>query len=189
MQTLHGIRFVPVARVSGTLFGLDARWLGTRGLVLSLLVVLFTSGGPLSPASELSIWGKTAVGVSSFLAVVLTSFFHELGHAVAGRLAGLPVFAIVLAPEGAVTIREASESPHVNFRTAMAGPLTNAFLGTACAALAQLVTPDSIAFSFFTTAAGVQLLTGMVNLLPLGPMDGTKLVAAWRGCRASAAAA
>jgi len=28
METLHGIRFVPFARVRGTLLGLDVRWIG-----------------------------------------------------------------------------------------------------------------------------------------------------------------
>src|SRR5579872_231213 len=116
MTTVHGIRFLPVARISGTLLGLDARWLGGRGLVLMLVLVLFTPGGPLN-AGDTPIWLKLAVGLSSVLAVVLTSFGHELGHALAGRLAGLPVRAIVVAPEGAVTIRESSDQPTVNFRT------------------------------------------------------------------------
>ena len=73
MQTLHGIRFLPVARVSGTLLGLDARWLGTRGLMLSLLVVLFTPGGPLNHDTDLPVWVKLGIGLSSLVAVALTS--------------------------------------------------------------------------------------------------------------------
>jgi len=183
MQTVRGIRFLPVARVSGTLLGLDARWLGTRGLMLSLLLVLFTPGGPLNHDTDLPVWVKIGVGLSSVLAVALTSLSHELGHAIAGRLAGLPVRAIVLAPEGAVTIRDTSDRPHVNFRTALAGPLSNALLGTACALLALAVVPDSFAATFLTQVGGLQLLTGVVNLLPVGPMDGSNILAAWRACR------
>lgn len=181
MQTVHGIRFFPVARVSGTLFGLDARWLGTRGLTLSLLLVLFTPGGPLNHDGDLPVWIKIGIGLSSILAVALTSFLHELGHAFAGRLAGLPVRAIVLAPEGAVTIRESCDQPHINFRTALAGPLVNVVLGTACCALvAGWIVPDTFGSVFLSHVGGLQLLTGVANLLPFGPMDGTRILAAWR---------
>jgi Zn-dependent protease len=185
MKTLHGIRFLPLARVSGTLLGLDARWLGTRGLMLSLILVLFTPGGPLNHDSDTPVWTKIAIGLSSLLAVALTSFGHELGHALAGRLAGLPVRAIVLAPEGAVTIRETSDEPRINFRTALAGPLANALLGTACAILAGLV-PDTFLSTFLGEVGGLQLLTGVANLLPVGPMDGSNILASWRACRAVA---
>src|SRR5579864_7165884 len=178
MQTAHGIRFFPVARVSGTVLGLDARWLGTRGLMLTLLLVLFTPGGPLNGDSSVPVTMKFALGLSSLFAVVLTSLLHECGHAFAGRLAGLSVRAIVLAPEGAATIRDASDRPHVNFRTAFAGPLVNAALGTLCVLIATYVLPNTVAATFFSELAALQLLVGLANLLPFGPMDGTKIVAA-----------
>jgi Zn-dependent protease len=185
MQTAYGIRFLPVARVGGTVLGLDARWLGSRGLMLIVLLVLFTPGGPLSGDSLASVAVKWAIGLSSLLAVVLTSMLHECGHALAGRLAGLPVRAIVLAPEGAATIREESDRPHVNFRTALAGPLVNACLGTACAVVAGSLGSHAHAATFFSELAALQLLTGLANLLPIGPLDGTRIVAAWRACRAA----
>ena len=74
----------------------------------------------------------------------------------------------------------------MNFRTAMAGPLVNALLGTACVALAVLVVPDTFTATFLSQIAGLQLLTGMANLLPVGPMDGSKILTAWRACRAIA---
>ncbi len=184
MQTIHGIRFLPVARVSGTQLGLDAHWLGTRGLMLSFLLVLFTPGGPLNHDSDLPVLVKIGVGLSSLLAVALTSIGHEFGHALAGRLAGLPVRAIVLAPEGAVTIRETSDQPHVNFRTALAGPLANALLGTTCALIASTFPPDTFLATFFSQFGALQLVTGVANLLPIGPMDGRNILAAWRACRA-----
>jgi Zn-dependent protease len=186
MQTVHGIRFLPVARVRGTLLGLDARWLGTRGLMLSLLLVLFTPGGLLNHATDQPVWVRIGVGLSSLLAVALTSLGHEFGHAAAGWLAGLPVRAIVLAPEGAVTIRETSDQPHVNFRTALAGPLANALLGTACLGLATVFGSDAFVGIFLGQVGGLQLLTGIANLLPVGRMDGSNILSSWRACRALA---
>lgn len=181
MQTLHGIRFVPVIRVQGTLLGLDARWLGTRGLVLMLALTLATPGGPLS--SDYPVWLRLLIGLSSVVAVAVTSLGHELGHALAGRMSGLKVRAIVLAPEGGVTIRSTSEHAHVNFRTALAGPMANAIFATACAALALVAVPDSFASGWLTQVGLLQLFTAIANLLPVGPMDGANIVSAWRSLR------
>lgn len=180
MQTLHGIRFMPVARVRGTLLGLDARWLGVRGLSLVLLLTLLTPAGPLSLDSPLPLWLRLVVGLSTVAAVVLTSLGHELGHALAGGLAGLRVRAIVIAPQGGMTIRASSAHPHINFRTALAGPMANALCATGCLALAFVVAPDSLLAGFLNQVGHLQLLTAMANLVPLGPMDGTHILAAWR---------
>jgi Zn-dependent protease len=183
METLHGIRFMPVVRVNGTLLGLDARWIGKRGLGLMLALALATPAGPLSQDSGVPLSIRVAIGLSSVLAVVLTSFGHELGHALAGKMAGLVVRAIVLAPEGGVTIRATSVHPHVNFRTALAGPMANAVFASACAALAMLAVPDSFASGWLTQVGLLQLLTALANLLPFGPLDGTNILSAWRGLR------
>jgi hypothetical protein len=63
MHTLHGIRFVPVLRVDGVLLGLDARWLGARGLGLMLLLTLATPAGPLSQDSSVALWLRVLVGL------------------------------------------------------------------------------------------------------------------------------
>ena len=183
METLHGIRFLPVARIQGTLLGLDARWLGRRGLALTLILALATPAGPLSQDSTVPLWIRVLVGLSSVAAVALTSLGHELGHAFAGKMAGLKVRAIVLAPEGGVTIRAASEHHHINFRTALAGPMANALFGTAFVALALLIAPESNAAAWLTQVGALQLVTALANLLPFGPMDGSHILAAWRGLR------
>jgi Zn-dependent protease len=178
MQTLHGIRFVPVARIQGTLLGLDTRWVGKRGLALTFL--LLWTMGPLSTDSSVPLWLRILVGLSSVAAIAMTALGHELGHVIAGRMAGLAVRAIVLAPEGAVTIRQSSEHAHVNFRTALAGPMANAVFATACAALALVAVPDSFASSWLSQVGLLHLATAVFNLVPVGPLDGANIVAAWR---------
>jgi len=183
MQTVHGIRFMPVLRIDGTLLGLDARWVRGRSLALVLLLALATPAGPLSQDTDVPVWARIAVGLSSVLALVVTSLGHELGHALAGRLAGLNVRAIVLGPDGGVTIRASSEHPHVNFRTALAGPLANGVFAAAFAALAWLFVPDTFASGYLNQVGALQLVTALANLLPFGPMDGSNIVAAWRSLR------
>jgi Zn-dependent protease len=186
MHTLHGIRFLPVARIDGTLLGLDARWLGVRGVMLMVVFALVTPSGALGEAGPVPLWLKLGLGLSSMVAVALTSLGHELGHALAGRLAGLKVRAIVLRPEGGVTIRSTSDQPQVNFRTALAGPLANALFASLCALLAIWAVPDSFAAGYLNQVGMLQLFTAVANLLPLGPMDGSHILAAWRACRSLA---
>ena len=189
MQTLHGVRFLPIAHVRGTLLGLDARWAGRRGLLIVLLMALVALGGPATPAGGPLPgirWTQLLLGLSTLGAIVLTSLGHELGHAFAGRLAGLQVRAVVLGPEGGITIRSASDRPQVNLRTALAGPLANAVLGSVFAVLALSAAPESVAAGCLSQIAAVQLLTGVANLLPLGPLDGSRIVEAWRACQALA---
>jgi Zn-dependent protease len=182
MQTVHGITFMPILRVQGTLLGLDARWLGLRGLVI---VALMLVAAPAGSGGSLPAWAQALLGVAMLLALVFTTLGHELGHVLAGRLAGLRVRAVVLAPEGGVTIRATSDRPHVNFRTALAGPLASAVCAVLCAALAWGLSPDSFASGFLTQIGLLQLLTAMANLLPFGPMDGSRIVAAWRALAAT----
>ena len=189
MQTLHGIRFLPIAHVRGTLLGLDARWLGRRGFLVVLLMTLVSLGGPenLTGGHSAGVqWAHVLVALSTFGAIVLTSLGHELGHAFAGRVAGLQVRAVVLGPEGGMTIRSASDRPHVNLRTALAGPLANAVFGCLFAALALWAGPERLAAGCLSQIAAVQLLTGIVNLLPFGALDGSKIVESWRACQALA---
>jgi Zn-dependent protease len=185
MQTAHGIRYLTVLHLHGIHLGFDARWLGARGLGLMLLTLL-TPAGPLNTDATIPLWVRVTVGFSSVLAVIVTSLGHELGHALAGRLAGLNVRAIVLAPEGGVTIRASSDRPHVNFRTALAGPLANAVFATASAGLALYFVPEGFLSRYLTQIGALQLLTAVANLLPLGPMDGSNILAAWRGFKALA---
>jgi Zn-dependent protease len=98
-------------------------------------------------------------------------------------MAGLAIRAIVLAPEGGVTIRSSSDHAHINFRTALAGPMANAVFATACAALALFAVPDSFASGWLTQVGLLQLLTAVANLVPVGPLDGAKILAAWQSLR------
>jgi Zn-dependent protease len=55
-------------------------------------------------------------------------------------------------------------------------------LAGAFAALALCAAPDSFAAGYLSQIGMLQFLTGLANLLPLGPMDGTKILQAWRAC-------
>jgi Zn-dependent protease len=68
----------------------------------------------------------------------------------------------------------------VNFLTALAGPLANVILGVACISILIAVGPDAQSSQFLIQLAALQLLTALANLVPWGPMDGQRILAAWR---------
>jgi Zn-dependent protease len=183
VHTLQGIRFLPVTRVDGILLGLDAAWLGVRGWGLMLLLAVAALAGPLNHDATTPAWARLGAGLSIVAAIVLTSIGHELGHVVASRLAGLSVRAVVLAPQGGMTIRAASDDATVNFLTALAGPLSNAILGTFCFWLAVAVGAEGLLRDFLIELTALQLLTAVANLVPCGPMDGRRMLAALIGRR------
>jgi Zn-dependent protease len=53
-------------------------------------------------------------------------------------------------------------------------------MGLLCVWLAVALQPDGLLATFLVEIAAVQLLTALANLLPLGPMDGRRMLAAWR---------
>src|SRR5690348_174204 len=124
-EMLHGVTFVPVARVNGTVIGIDARWLmpaswALLGCIASASLVSASLAAPESPG-----WVRLLAAPLMIIVVVLTSMGHELGHAFAGALNGVRVRAVVFAPQGGVTIRSRGHTPLVDLATAAAGPLTN----------------------------------------------------------------
>ena len=173
MHTLHGIRFLAVARIDGMQLGLDARWLDVRGLGLLVLLVLATMAGQLGQDVSMPMWMRLLSAALIVPAILLTSLGHELGHVLASRLAGLSVRAVVLAPQGGVTIRAGSDAPAVNFFTALAGPLANAILGVMCIWLAVVLQVEGPLKTFLFELAALQLLTAATNLAPVGPWTTT----------------
>jgi Zn-dependent protease len=187
VQTLHGIRFLSVARIDGVQLGLDARWFDARGLGVVLLLMLATMTGQLGQDPSGPLWLRLATACLIVPAIVLTSLGHELGHVLASRLAGLSVRAVVLAPQGGVTIRAGSDAPAVNFLTALAGPVANAVLGVVCVWLVPVLQLEGPLNAFVLELAALQLLTAAANLLPVGAMDGQRMLQAWRAAIASPA--
>src|SRR3989442_6155598 len=103
MQTLHGIRFLPIARIDGTLLGLDSRWVGGPGVGLMVLLTLATLAGQLSQDTGSPLWVRLSIAFSMVPAVALTSLAHQLGPVVASRPTRPSVRAPALAPPRGLT--------------------------------------------------------------------------------------
>ena len=127
------------------------------------------------------IWGWSfAVGVVVLIAV------HELGHYVEARRAGLdpqlPVFIPFLGAY--VALRNARFDPWVNARVSLAGPIAGGLGALACLAAAETLDSDLL-----RALAYAGFLLNLINLVPIGILDGGHVLRSWRVLRAGGGAA
>ncbi len=113
-------------------------------------------------------------------------FFHELAHSVVARRYGIKVRKIILYPIGGVSeIEEVPENPSIEWRLAIAGPITSLVIGGVLLGLNQFILiqiPLSTVPSSLPTVgnllfdlAFLNLLLGAFNLIPAFPMDGGRV--------------
>jgi len=108
--------------------------------------------------------------------------FHEMAHSIVARRHGIKVRKIVLYPIGGVSeIEEIPENPSLEWRMAIAGPLTSIVLGTVLIGINFLVpvhvapaTPPYTGSILFDLGY-LNLLLGAFNLIPAFPMDGGRV--------------
>jgi Zn-dependent protease/CBS domain-containing protein len=108
---------------------------------------------------------------------------HELAHSWVARRYGIKVRKIVLYPIGGVSeIEEIPDNPRIEWRMAIAGPITSFLIGAVLLALNQVIaieTPEVPGFavtgSLLFTLGMLNLFLGAFNLLPAFPMDGGRV--------------
>jgi Zn-dependent protease len=127
------------------------------------------------------IWGWSfAVGV------VLLILVHELGHYVEAKRVGLdpqlPVFIPFLGAY--VALRNMRFDPWVNARVSLAGPVAGGIGAAACLAAAVAVDSDLL-----RALAYAGFLLNLINLAPIGILDGGHVLRSWRILRAGGGAA
>jgi len=115
---------------------------------------------------------------------------HELAHSIVARHYKIKVRKIVLYPIGGVSeIEEIPEKPSIEWRMAIAGPLTSFVIGGILLALDQVflieapsafITPSLRTAGRFTLdLAYLNLILGAFNLIPAFPMDGGRVFRAF----------
>ncbi len=121
-------------------------------------------------------------GLLVWVAVVLQGILmHELGHALAGRAFGRSP-RIELVALGGITWWEQREpmSPWRNLVVSAAGPAVGIFVGSLSLVMMDVLRiPDpSLGRYLFRSLVWVNLGWGLLNLLPIMPLDGGNIVAA-----------
>lgn len=155
-------------------------------LLLPLLVVSLATG--LLPAAAAGLgapayWAAAVVGAAGVFASLV---LRELAQVLVSRRAGLDTAGRVLAPFGSAPPAPPAPTPRLEAKVALAGPVANltaaALLAGAAALLHALgTTPLLVAIAAYL--AGLNAMLVAVHLLPGLPLDGGRLLRAWRWAR------
>src|SRR5438132_4593308 len=113
--------------------------------------------------------------LSLVLGFVIIILIHEIGHAVVIRAKGLRAGFMVFIPfiGGAVTLKDQPRSAYDDAQIGLAGPIA----GTA-ASLVSLQIFKWTANPLYMLIAFTGFILNLLNLLPLGPLDGGRISAA-----------
>lgn len=167
---------IPIARI----FGIEIRV--TFGWVIILALVAVIAVGELTaidPALD-GVIGWT-LGAIVALGFFLSSVSHDLAHALVARRRGVEVRSIGVSFFGGATpLDPSSADPGDDAVIAASGPLASLAIGVALFAVTAAVLGVS---GEFNAAAGVlvvlvflNLVLGLVNLVPAYPLDGGRIV-------------
>lgn len=161
----------------GRLFGIPIRasasFLYVAG-VLALFALLGSQGQGLQQVLLLAL-------------LLVSLLLHELGHALVAKRFGVRVLDIKLWHLGGMArMGEIPEAPRVEATIAAAGPVVN--LGLALAATPLLLAGPALGAAGMQIAVnfvGMNLLLGLLNLVPAFPMDGGRVLRAGLAVRRS----
>jgi Zn-dependent protease len=161
--------------VGGIPIRVHVSWLAIFGLITwSLSVGYFPQVVPNLPL--VAYWANGALAA---LLLFVSVLLHELSHAVVARHFGLPVAGITLHVFGGVSeLSREPDRPGVEFRVALAGPLTSLALGAIMAGIGSVWPARSVGAAIFRYLALVNVVLGLFNLVPGFPLDGGRLLRA-----------
>ena len=173
---------VPIARIFGIEIRVQLGWVLVLALIAVIAVGQLTAVDPeIETAVAWILGGLVALGF------FVSSVSHDLAHAIVARRRGVEVQAIGVAFFGGSTpFDPASPNPGDDAAIALSGPLTS--IGIAGLLFGGSVAVVSVTRDF-NAAAGVlsvlvllNLLLGLINLVPAYPLDGGRIIRdlAWR---------
>jgi Zn-dependent protease len=189
---VFGGRSIQLARVFGVRIGVDPSWFFVLFLIIWSLSGYF---GDLFPGDDTKSFGLAVVSALLFFLSIL---LHELGHAVVAMRNGIGISGIDLWMFGGVAKMEGdTESPGVEFKVAVAGPVVTLLIAAVCFGIgAAISSPDEVlrGSQFETGAIGggvavlsylasINALVLVFNLIPGFPLDGGRIaraIAWWR---------
>jgi Zn-dependent protease len=140
--------------------------------IIKFFPLLLKTGGTmiLSIGAYAMLWG-----VWFAAGFVLLIFIHELGHLLAARQQGLKVGAPVFIPfMGAlIALKEAPKNAWIEAQVGIGGPMLGTLGAALCYAI-HLITGQE----FFAALAYVGFFLNLFNLVPIGFLDGGRIVTA-----------
>ncbi len=173
---------IPIGRIFGIEIRVQVGWALVLALIAVIAVRQLTESDP--ELEELASWVLAGIVAFGFF---LSSMSHDLAHALVARRRGVDVRAIAVSFFGGSTpLDPSAPDPSDDAAIAASGPIASLVIGAVLFAF----TIGAIALGDgFDAAAGVlsvlvflNVLLGVVNLVPAYPLDGGRIVRdlAWR---------
>ncbi|WP_455283927.1 site-2 protease family protein [[Eubacterium] cellulosolvens] len=163
----------------GKILGISIRIHYSLLLIFFLVVWSLAMGYMPQQYPDLSAASYWAIGVVSGLILFASVIIHEVCHSVVGRRFGVPIHRITLFfLGGAAEMTEEPKNASVEFKMALAGPLSSfgiaALLGGLwyISAATKLMTEVTAVLQY---GAMINLILGGFNLLPAFPLDGGRV--------------
>jgi Zn-dependent protease len=178
---------IKLGRVFGVRIGVDVSWFFVLFLIIFTLSSNYQDAFPGQDTKAFTL--ATVSALLFFLSILL----HELGHAVVAIRNGIPILGIDLWMFGGVAkLGRDTDSPGVEFRVAIAGPLVTAAIVALCFALGTaLYSSDEVLHAARfqdTQVSGTAVVLGYLttinffvlvfNLIPGFPLDGGRIARA-----------
>jgi Zn-dependent protease len=171
--------YLHLGSVWGIPIMLHLSWLLVAGVLgWSLATYYYPTVNPAWQTGTL--WTAAAVGAVLVSASVL---LHEVGHAAAAVRDRVPVKSInLLMFGGATRVGQKSPTAAIDFRIAIAGPLTSLALAGVFSLLAVTASQGSALRATVSLLATINLILAATNLIPAFPLDGGRALRAvfWR---------
>ncbi|MCU0796411.1 MAG: M50 family metallopeptidase [Akkermansiaceae bacterium] len=141
-------------------------------------ITLALIGGGMSATSGDLILALGLFMIAGFLSILV----HELGHALTGKAFGAPTAITLEAFGGYATFPGNAFSRPQDFLVTAAGPIAQSLLGLAFLALDLFVAlPNSAVRTFVTNVWVISFFWAVINLIPVLPLDGGRLLDAILG--------
>ena len=173
---------IPIARVFGIEIRVTMGWTVVLAVVAVIAVGQLTAVDPDLPSHLAWILG----GIVAF-GFFLSSVSHDLAHAIVARRRGVEVSSVLVSFFGGATpLDPTSPDPRHDVAIAASGPLTSIVIGLVLLALTAGATAlgedFSAAVGVLAVLVFLNLVLGVVNLVPAYPLDGGRIVRdlAWR---------
>ena len=176
---------IQLGRVFGIRVGVDISWFLVLFLIIWSLSGYYEDVAPGSNSFVLA----TISALLFFLSILL----HEFGHALVAIRNGIPIQGIDLWLFGGVAkLGRDSDSPGVEFRIAVAGPVVTLMIAAVCLGLGALISSpseviESSRFDDSTSGAtlailgylaSINIIILVFNLIPGFPLDGGRIARA-----------
>jgi Zn-dependent protease/CBS domain-containing protein len=190
---MFGGRSIQLVRVFGIPIGVNASW-----FIVLFLVIYFLTGyyQDVLPGDNDS--GAFALATVSALLFFLSILLHELGHALVAIRNGIAIAGINLWLFGGIArMARDTDSPGVEFRVAVAGPLVTLLIAGLCSGVGIAVAgaddfwaairfdPEALSdglLAMLAYLASINFTVLLFNLIPAFPLDGgriTRAIAWW----------